>query len=63
LKKVKPHDGLEVGRVSDDDAASYSTEHLCRCNCGEDGCREKVWRVGDYAKCAVCHARKGKGKT
>lgn len=54
MRKIFPHDGLEVGSVSDDDVASFSLEHLCRCNCGEEGCTVRVWRIGDQDRCAVC---------
>ncbi len=57
-KKVVPHDGLEVGKVVDDDYPGYELNHGCRCNCGEAHCFDKVWRIGDFTKCAVCEAVK-----
>lgn len=58
MKKIAPHDGLEVGRVSDDDQCGDQEEHGCWCNCGEE-CGDRVWRVGKSEKCAVCAARRG----
>ncbi len=57
MKKIEPHDGLEVGTVSDDNQASFNLEHGCYCNCGEPNCFVRVWRQGHPRKCAVCHAR------
>ena len=51
MKKIVPHDGLEVGRVADDDNAGYELEHGCHCNCGEENCYDKVWRRGKPEKC------------
>lgn len=60
--KIEPHDGLEVGAAMDDEPngaaeGAYATQHRCHCSCGEAGCRERVWRVGLPARCAVCASK------